>query len=177
LLDGTADLPGLMVDADLRWALLARLVAVGAAEDAEIDEELRRDATANGQRQAASVYAARPTAAAKEEAWQKAVFDTSLPNALQTATIAGFNQPDQLDLLIGYRDRYFADAPGAFDRHTTEMARNVAEGLFPALLVSPETVAQAEEFLAGREPTVLTRTVAEGRDSLVRALAARECDA
>ena len=54
LLDGTDPVPGLAVDADLRWTLLQALVAVGAAGDAEIDAELERDPTASGQRRAAT---------------------------------------------------------------------------------------------------------------------------
>ena len=37
LLDGTAHVPGLVVDTDLRWSLLGRLVAMGRAGEAEID--------------------------------------------------------------------------------------------------------------------------------------------
>ncbi len=65
LLDGTLTLEGLTVDADLRWALLQRLAATGAADDGEIDAELRRDDTATGQRQAALARAARPTRSGK----------------------------------------------------------------------------------------------------------------
>ncbi|NUU22575.1 MAG: aminopeptidase N, partial [Streptomycetaceae bacterium] len=46
LLAGTETVAGLAVDTDLRWALLQRLVAVGAADLPEIDAELARDDTA-----------------------------------------------------------------------------------------------------------------------------------
>jgi len=52
LLDGDVELPGLAVDADLRWALLRRLVATGRAGDAQIDAELARDPTDAGRRYA-----------------------------------------------------------------------------------------------------------------------------
>ncbi len=45
LLAGSAALPGLAIDTELRWALLRRLAATGRAGDAEIDAELRRDPT------------------------------------------------------------------------------------------------------------------------------------
>jgi len=69
------------------------LVTTGVRGDAAIDAELERDSTASGQRQAAGVRAARPTAAAKEEAWSSVVDSDALPNALMTATIAGFQDP------------------------------------------------------------------------------------
>jgi aminopeptidase N len=58
LLEGSEELPGLTVDTDLRWALLRRLVVNGLAGPAEIDAELGRDATAGGQRSAATCRAA-----------------------------------------------------------------------------------------------------------------------
>src|SRR5690606_24540336 len=69
-LDGVDDPEGLVVDTELRWTLLKAMVAPGAAGDAEIEAELARDGTAAGQREAATARALRPTAAAKEEAWQ-----------------------------------------------------------------------------------------------------------
>ena len=92
LLDGTDLLPGLSIDTDLRWHLLHQLVAAGLADDAEIERELDADDTATGRRQAAAALAARPTAAAKAEAWSSVVDGDELPNAIQTAIIGGFSQ-------------------------------------------------------------------------------------
>ncbi len=174
---GSESLDGLTVDTDLRWDLLDRLITVGYAEPAEVESELAEDDTANGQRRAAVLRAAVPTAPAKEAAWQAAVFDTSLPNALQTATITGFTRADQTELLAAYRDRYFADVTKAYKVQTTEMATNVAQGLFPALLVEEATVAAAEGFLDGDGlPQPLRRAVEEGRDGVARAIRARARD-
>jgi aminopeptidase N len=52
-LDGSATPAGLEVDTDLRWQLVARLVALGELPATAIDQELERDNTAGGQRQAA----------------------------------------------------------------------------------------------------------------------------
>lgn len=61
-LDGT-DVPnGLTIDTELRWGLLAALVANGAAGPADVDAELARDRTASGEREAAYVHALVPTA-------------------------------------------------------------------------------------------------------------------
>ncbi|HSO05406.1 MAG TPA: aminopeptidase N, partial [Candidatus Limnocylindrales bacterium] len=69
LLDGSQSIDGLVVDTDLRWSLLGRLVASGRAGDSEIDAELARDDTATGRRSATAVRSATPTAQAKERAW------------------------------------------------------------------------------------------------------------
>ncbi len=61
LLDGSLTLDGLSVDQDLRWELLASLVAGGRAGQERIDEELAHDNTSNGQNAAALAKAAIPT--------------------------------------------------------------------------------------------------------------------
>ncbi|HWS59188.1 MAG TPA: aminopeptidase N, partial [Actinotalea sp.] len=49
LLDGSAPLAGLSVDTDLRWELLAGLVAGGRAGESEVAAQLAHDATATGE--------------------------------------------------------------------------------------------------------------------------------
>jgi aminopeptidase N len=177
LLDGTETVPGLAVDADLRWTLLQALVAIGAAGDAEIDAELERDPTASGQRRAATARALRPTPDAKAEAWRKATVDDELPNAINEAIIAGFHHPVQHELTAAYVQPYFAVIRDVWERRTSEIAQNVVVGLFPHA-ISPDTVAAADAFLADETvPPALRRLVAEGRDDVLRALRARERDA
>jgi aminopeptidase N len=177
LLDGSAPLDGLEVDTDLRWALLQRLVSKGKADDDAIDAELARDDTAAGRRQAAVARASEPSTEAKARAWASVVDDDELPNAMQTATISGFQQPEQVDLLRPYVERYFDAAVDAWATRSTEMAQNIAIGLYPALVVEPATVEASDAFLARDDlHPALRRLVAEGRDGVARALRAQECD-
>jgi aminopeptidase N len=177
LLDGTATVPGLAVDAELRWTLLANLVAVGAAGDAEIEAELERDPTASGQRRAATARALRPTAAAKAETWRLATEDDGIPNAINAAIIGGFSHPTQHALTRPFTKPYFEVVQDVWERRTSEIAQNVVVGLFPDD-ISPGTVAAADEFLArDGVPPALRRLVSEGRDDVLRALHARERDA
>ncbi len=179
LLDGSSSVPGLAVDTELRWHLLTRLAVLGLAGEDEIATELASDNTAAGQRRAAAARAAMPTAEAKAEAWRLAVEDASLPNAVQAAVISGFWQSEQLDLLTPYVDRYFSVVGDVWESRSGEMAQNVAVGLYPALLVSPDVVAQTDAHLAASPdiPAALSRIMLEGRDGVVRSLRARERDA
>ena len=178
LLDGTTDLPGLDIDTDLRWALLRRLVSTGVRSDDAIDAELARDNTASGQRHAATARASRPTAAAKDEAWAAVVETDDLPNALQTATIAGFQDPDHRDLLEPFVDRYFASVGPVWDTRTSEMAANIVIGLYPALIVDPGVAAKTDAYLDTEHPAApLARLLAEGRDGIQRALRCQARDA
>jgi aminopeptidase N len=178
LLAGSQSLPGLAVDTELRWALLHRLVVMGRAGDVEIDDELRRDNTAAGKRHALRLAASRPTAAAKAEAWRLAVDDESVPNAEQAAVISGFQQPEHRELLLPYRDRYFEVVAAAWERRTSEMAQQIAIGLFPVQLVSQDTVDVTDRYLRTAAPTpALRRLVEESRDGIARSLRAQAYDA
>ncbi len=175
-LEGTASLPGLTIDTDLRWHLLRQLTSHGAAADGEIDAEMARDATAAGQRHAAACRAARPTAEAKAEAWQS-LLDEQLANAQQSALIGGFQQAHQIELLRPYVEKYFAMVPGIWESRTSEMAQDLVVGLFPSLVVEQPVVDKVDAFLSSYDaPAPLRRLLLESRDSLVRALRARTFD-
>ncbi|HEU5111000.1 MAG TPA: aminopeptidase N, partial [Micromonosporaceae bacterium] len=176
-LTDTDPMPGLVVDTDLRWRLTQALVAHGAAAETDIERLLERDSTATGQRQAERARALVPTAAAKEEAWRRAVHDDGLPNAINESIISGFSHPSQRELLIPFAERYFADVAAVWERRSSERAQPTVLGLFPHWAVSRETVAASDTWLADEShPPALRRLVSEGRAGIVRALAAREFD-
>ncbi|GLY49092.1 aminopeptidase N [Lentzea sp. NBRC 102530] len=174
--DGSAELPGLDVDTDLRWRLLQALVAHGKADLPEIIAEEERDPTSTGHRRAQSARALRPTVEAKDEAWDRAVNDDELPNAVSEAIIAGISHPGQKELLAPYVSRYFADVKGVWDRRTSERAQSMVVGMFPAWSITKSTVEAADAWLADEHPPALRRLVSEGRAGIVRALAAQEFD-
>ena len=178
LLDGSVTWDGLAIDTDLRWSLLQRLVSQGEADESLIDSELAGDDTATGRRQAAVARAARPTAVAKELAWADIIDRHDLPNALMNATIGGFVQPDQVDLLRPYRTTYFEVLPRVWRDRTMEMAQDITMSLYPAYLVDEETLSQTDAFLAAPDlASPLRRLLGEGRDGVVRAMRARAKDA
>ncbi|MFZ3497657.1 aminopeptidase N [Streptomyces sp. 5.8] len=178
LLDGSAEVKGLAVDTELRWAFLERLVATGVADEAAIAAELERDKTAAGERHAATARAARPTAEAKAEAWASVVEGDSLPNAVQEAVIGGFVQTDQRELLAPYTAKYFAAVKEVWETRSHEIAQQIAVGLYPTLQVSAETLAATDAWLASAEPNAaLRRLVSESRAGVERALRAQAADA
>ncbi len=179
LLDGSDVPAGLKVDRDLRWTIVQTLAAHGRLDAPEIEAELARDPSSAGRRAAATARALRPTAEAKAEAWQLAVRDDTLPNAMQRAVIAGFAHPSQGALLDPYVERYFAEIPGVWERRTSEIAQTVVLGLFPTWTstITEHTLAAADEFLRRQDvPRALRRLVSEGRADVARALRAREVD-
>ncbi|MDX6199634.1 MAG: aminopeptidase, partial [Actinomycetota bacterium] len=178
LLDGTKQVDGLAVDAELRWHLLYRLVVLGRAGDDAIAAELERDPTAAGQRHAAAAQAARPTPEAKADAWRRAVEDESLPNAVQAAIIGGFWNAEQTQLCEDYVEKYFEVIGDVWRNRTSEMAQQIVIGLYPTLLVSPKVVERTDVYLQDPDvPPSLSRLLLESRDGVLRALRARARDA
>jgi aminopeptidase N len=179
LLAGDERIAGLTVDQELRWAFLAALAAEGLAGPELIDAELARDATASGERHATRCRAARPDAGVKAAAWRDVVDSDRLSNALVEATISGFGQPGQRELLAPYGPPYFAALERVWAERSIEIGMAVVRGLFPAYQDRPETLEAADGWLAGHPDAApaLRRLVLEARDDLARALRAQTRDA
>ena len=175
-LDGSATPAGLEVDTDLRWQLVARLVALGELPATAIDQERERDNTAGGQRQAASARAGIPTAEAKLVAWKAVIENDDLANALLEATVGGFSQPDQRELLEPFVEKYFEVIGEVWETRTNEIAQTLTLGLFPSLLGSPEILAKADSFIAGSTDVGAIRLIRELRDNVARSLRCQSVD-
>ncbi|MFC8535231.1 aminopeptidase N [Streptomyces sp. NPDC057249] len=179
LLDGTARIDGLDVDQELRWAFLSPLVSHSAADEAAVDAELARDDTASGKRHQVRCLASRPSAEVKARAWADVVESDALSNALVEATIAGFAQSSQRELLAPYTARYFEAIERVWAERSIQIGMAVVRGLFPALQDDPATLAATDAWLESRADAApaLRRLVAEARDDLARALRAQATDA
>ncbi|MFI7098684.1 aminopeptidase N [Streptomyces sp. NPDC050161] len=179
LLDGTAKIDGLDVDQELRWTFLQPLVAHDADDTGVVDAELARDDTASGKRHQVRCLASRPSADVKARAWADVVESDTLSNALVEATISGFAQPGQRELLAPYGARYFEAIERVWQERSIEIGMVVVRGLFPSWQVTQETLDAADDWLTGHAGAApaLRRIVSEQRDDLARALRARTCDA
>ncbi|MEU6401857.1 aminopeptidase N [Streptomyces sp. NPDC046985] len=184
LADGTVP-GGPELDPELRWRVLARLAVLGAADEAAIAAELRRDPSAAGQEGAARCRAALPDPEAKQAAWQ-AMFgadeDADLSNYLFTATAQGFWQPEQAALVRDYVPRFYTDAVSVAARRGPAIARAAGQWAFPAHAVDDAHLRLGEACLREGGPVpALRRTLVDQLDDLARALrvrqAATRCDA
>jgi aminopeptidase N len=176
LLDGAESIDGLSVDTELRWALLRRLVVRGAADEAEVAAELRRDPTAAGERHAATCRAAIPTAEAKAAAWAR-IMAGDLPNAVFRATLGGFVQPDQRALLEPYAAQFFAEIERVWTSWSHDMAATFAVDAYPSLLIAESTMRMTDDYIKhSQPPSDLRRLLLEGRSGGERALGAQARD-
>lgn len=186
LLDGSERVPGLAVDAELRWSLWHALAALGLATEQELDAELARDTTASGRAGHATALAARPEAAVKAAAWDAAVRGTGLSNQLLSATIAGFNTASE-ELLDPYVEPYFECLEVVWAERSIEIASRIVRGLFPGVrdlgpAGNPEdhpVLARTDRWLAEHPdaPRALRRIIIEQRSHLHRSLAAQALSA
>jgi aminopeptidase N len=176
--DGDEQLEGLTVDADLRWTLLVALSAAGRADADAIDAELVRDNTISGQERAAAARTVRPTAEAKEEAWQAAVVRDDVPNETQRQIAAHFQVTGQDELLSPYVDRYFEAARTVWEQKGVQKSSVILQLMFPRALANQVTLDRVQEWLSSTtaNPAAL-RYVREGASDLERALAAQARDA
>ncbi|MFJ9536220.1 aminopeptidase N [Streptomyces sp. NPDC101225] len=175
LLEGTEKIDGLDVDQELRWTFLEPLAAHGAVDEPVLAAELARDDTASGRRHQVRCLAARPSAAVKAQAWAQVVESDTLSNALVEATIAGFTQSSQRELLAPYTEKYFAAIERLWTQRSIQIGMDVVRGLFPSLQDSPATLEATDAWLAAHEGAApaLRRLVLEARDDLARALRAQ----
>ncbi|MCG8968266.1 MULTISPECIES: aminopeptidase N [Streptomyces] len=179
LLEGTEKIDGLDVDQELRWAFLEPLAAHGEAGEDVLAAELARDDTASGKRHQVRCLAARPSAAVKAQAWAQVVESDALSNALVEATIAGFAQASQRELVAPYAEKYFAAIERVWNERSIQIGMDVVRGLFPSLRDSQDTLDATDAWLSAHEKAApaLRRLVLEARDDLARALRGQACDA
>jgi aminopeptidase N len=169
LLDGGAELPGLTVDTELRWALLHRLAVTGRADADRIDAEQRRDATDTGTRRARAARAALPDAAHKAEAWALLAETEELGYQGIATVAAGFGEASHTELLAPYAEKYFATLPVLARTRSEQFQKLLAEELFPYASAGEELIRQADAYLEtpGVDPG-LRRVVIEGVDRVRR---------
>ncbi|MET9517879.1 aminopeptidase N [Streptomyces sp. NPDC002994] len=178
LLEGTAKIDGLDVDQELRWAFLGPLASHGVADEKAINAELARDDTASGKRHQVRCLASRPSAAVKAQAWAAVVESDTLSNALVVATIDGFVQPGQRELIAPYAQKYFAAIERVWAERSIQIGMDVVSGLFPGLQDDQGTLDATDAWLAGHADAApaLRRLVLEARDDLARGLRGQACD-
>ena len=153
-------LDGLVVDTELRWTLLHRLVVRGAAGEDEIAAELQRDPTAAGERHAAADRAAIPTAEAKAAAWDR-IIAGDLPNAVFRSTLGGFVDTDDTTLLEPYVEKYFAEVGRVWSSWTSDMSSTFAEVAYPFQVISQSTVDRTTEHIASERPAARAAPAAD----------------
>jgi aminopeptidase N len=86
-------------------------------------------------------------------------------------------EPAQLEVTKPYVSRYFAAVGEVWKTRSMDSAQTLTELLFPAVVISEETLGQVDGYLRDQSPQpALRRMLVEGRDTMARALRARSFD-
>ncbi|MGL4175268.1 MAG: aminopeptidase N [Dermatophilaceae bacterium] len=171
---------GLVVDAALRWYVVARLAVLGALDGDAIDAEAARDPGDLGRRRAWAARAGLPDPMAKEAAFAAAIAGDGLGLGLGTrrAILAGFWRSEQPDLLAEHAAARWVEAvERVWSEQPPAEAAALTEALFPACRVTETVVDAADRLLSsGRLTDVASQIVVEARDDAVQALRIRAAD-
>ena len=175
LLDGK--LPGLKVDADLRWFFVIALVDLGVYGQKEIDAELARDKTKTGEESHAQALATIPTLDAKKAAW-KILTAKETTNSIRLKTITGFQAVSQRNVIAEFVDQYFNELLEIWGQGF-ETGSTFVEMMYPISVTNQTTLDKSYAWLNGPgkdAPAALKRYVNEAAEGLSRALRAQERD-
>jgi aminopeptidase N len=173
-LDGESLPEGVLVDAELRWSVVARLAALGAIGADFIDAEVDRDRSSQGIVHAARCRASLPDPAAKDAAWTALMTDDTRANYELYALADGFWHPHQVALTEPYVARYFEEIEGTAKLRSGWIVERLALMAYPWPAIADATLDQTDQLLAmdgldGR----IKRAVTDAGDDLRRAVASR----
>ena len=179
VLDGEKRIEGLEVDQDLRWELLTGLVIGGRARLAEIENELARDNTANGQKFSAACKAAIPTSEGKQAAWKILTETEDYSNTLVNSASLAFGRVNDLALLEPYADKYHDVALKIWNSRTYHIAAYLLTNLYPVQLANEELASKTRALIDTpefKEKPALRRILVENLAGLERGLKAQKVD-
>ncbi len=167
LLDGSLVLDGLELGPELRWMFARALTAQQIWGMAELDEELRRDPSADGVTARLEALASRPSAEVKAQVWQDLHTPDALSNDHVDALVSGFGTPGQEELAAPAAGGYFEGLTEVWQQHSIEIAQRLVGGLFPKTADGREG---AQRWLDQTDdaPAALRRMVVEGADDAAR---------
>jgi aminopeptidase N len=160
-------------DVDLRWRTLGRLAEFDAADPAEVDRLVHRDADPDSWLRALAVDSARPDPAKKEATWKAIAQDHKVPRGALASIGVAFWRRSQGEILAPYAERYLQVLPSL---HLGGMisALGLTNALYPKAGVGAEFADQAVAAAQrdGISPPV-AKGVIESTDRLNRMLKTR----
>ncbi|HEX7716566.1 MAG TPA: ERAP1-like C-terminal domain-containing protein, partial [Marmoricola sp.] len=164
-------LPGLGVDAGLRWRAFKRLASLGATDLDELDKALADDNDAKSQLAHAWCRARLPEPESKAWAWQRFTGEVKASNYEIEAIGSGMWQTGRDDLLAPYAVRYFEELPATTSVREGWVLGDAARWFFPITVTTDDTLRRADALLGEEtlDPT-LRRVLVDAGDELRRRL-------
>lgn len=177
LLSGELQLPGRVIDQDQRWWLIMSLVGVKRLGKADIDAELAKDNTANGQKFAFHAEGNLP--GNKQAYFDRLISDKELSNTLIGEGVIAFQEHWDSSDFIPFVDQYFNMVLPVWESRTFKISEYLIEGLYPTALASEALVKRTQDFIDSPEISskpALKRILMENLDNVTRALKVQKAD-
>lgn len=179
LFNGSIVFDGLKLDQDMRWDLINGLVMAGRFTSEQIAEELAKDNTANGAKQAILARTSIPTPQGKLDGWNDVLNNTDLSNTDINFGCQGLIRAHDTTLLEPVVDWYFDAALDVWNSRTFKIAEYILKGAYPFYLANEALASRTREFAAKPEVKAipaLHRMILENLDVVERALKAQAKD-
>jgi aminopeptidase N len=165
---------GLVLDAELRWALVRQLSRLGALSVDEVDAEARSDRSSRGAIHAARCHASLPDEAVKTRIWDRVVSDPAASNYELYAWCQGFWYAEQADVCAPFVERFFVDVPATAAFRSAQVTGQVTALCYPRYAVDADTVATATATLGRTDLSPgVRRALQDHTDDLRSALQVR----
>jgi len=132
LIDERWTVDGFRPDQDLRWTLAIKAAAFGLPDAADrIARERANDPSDRGQRSLIRAAASEPDAAAKHAAWERIDGEGYGSDYLTRAAIAGFQWVHQRELLMPFREPFYARVAQVYATRDHAYAESYLRSLVP----------------------------------------------
>ncbi len=170
------DVPaGVVLDADLAWALRVRLAVLGATSADALDAALALDPSAKARVEHARARASLPDAEAKEWAWQRFTGEVDVPNYELEAAGLGMWRWGQEELTGAYADAYLEMLPTIASVHSGWVLGTALRSFYPHTAVNRAFLTLAENALGqGALDLTVRRNLVDSTDTLRRRVLTRE---
>ncbi|MDE9365144.1 aminopeptidase N [Luteipulveratus sp. YIM 133132] len=162
-------------DTEFGWAVAVRLARLDELDAAEIDRLAEQDNTVSGHLSALSAKAVRPTAEAKEWAWDQVFGESDLSAEERDAVAGTFWVTPEPALVQPYVERYFGAMKDLSRTITGFSLMSLAYVAYPLAVVEPLTLKRTRAAVANTDlPAVLGKVYTDMSGRLTEVLASRE---
>ncbi len=171
LLEGRVKIEGFEPNQEQRWAAISRLAVFGyGGVDRLVDNELKRDPSDRGQKEAFASKVAKPEN--KKGHWDLFVKGEGHSLDYLRAGMGRFFSRKQKEDLREFTDLFFREIIKIFEQKDRKYSEDFFDGLFPSVYVEEDFVKNCKNFMESnpKMPALLKESLLESVDELERAL-------
>ncbi|TGK05140.1 aminopeptidase N [Leptospira langatensis] len=174
LLDEKKAIPGIPIDQERRWTILARLSAYGDTEsDARIEKEIAKDNTDLGAKKAFLARVSFPDAKRKKDVWDRFLHPQKEDSTdFLRYGMRGFQWGHQKQLLLPYVDLFFDSVISVYESRDPHFSSAFGHMMFPSYEPDTKLYNRTREFLDQKKtlPELLRKDLQQQRDDIARTL-------